>query len=399
VKIHNLDFITKTVKNACGHKPGWIILFFMLFAMLNTTSYSQTENETNVYKQGDVEVRIKSVEIRQLRQKVTAMQAPRPLRAVQDNSYAAIQAIYGNNSSSEVPYGEVRTIITIEISNTGANKKINFKTWRSNGGFSENDYGILKDNFKNVYNRVLLDSDYKIKEEKSIYPSDSIIDVLVFEKPVGGNPSLHLYLPANNFGGTGIFKLEIQTFANTTTSANTTASTNTKTSILTEDQFIERIKSGLHKDSTVQFKGTVESLQATMSRGNILVVLREGVKVPVQIPNGIHYKRHTKINYGKGLDPTQINDYAELYVHSYGRREIKPPPALTGTVTEGVLSRFSSRDIRSIFNAAEVFRKGSDVTIRATFDKDGGWKDVEIEQTSDSTAAWLFRNMPSRRDE
>ena len=169
---------------------------------------------------------------------------------------------------------------------------------------------------------------------------------------------------------------------------------------LTEAQLIERVKSGLHKDSTILFKGVVGSLQAA-STGGILIVLKGGIKIPVQIPTGIKYKRTTNVIQGKGgiSKSTQINDYAEIYSESNDpfaknnpRHEIKTPPTLAGSVKEGDMSKFLSRDILTVFRAADVFNAGAEVTFRVTFDKDGGYGDIEIVNTTDTAAAWIFKS-------
>ena len=164
------------------------------------------------------------------------------------------------------------------------------------------------------------------------------------------------------------------------------------TSILTETQLMEQMKEGLHKDAIVEFKGTVDSLQ-TGAKGGIVIVLKEGLKVPVQVPDEISYKKQTSLIYGRSLsESTRAINFAEIYFNATERRhKIEPPPVLGGTVTEGSISKFSNRDILAIFNAAKIFRAGSEVTIRATFNQNGGYSNVEIVNTNDSLASWLFQ--------
>jgi len=165
---------------------------------------------------------------------------------------------------------------------------------------------------------------------------------------------------------------------------------------LTEAQMFELANKGEHKGATVLFKGTVGSLQAS-STGSIIIVLKGGLKVPVQIPSKINYKRTTDIKHATGgaSKATQINDYAEIYTESTGfnkrGHEIKPPPTLSGNVKEGEMSKFSSRDILIIFKAANVLQANTEVTIRATFNKDGGYESIKFVTINEPLAALIFQ--------
>jgi hypothetical protein len=97
--------------------------------------------------------------------------------------------------------------ITMLVSNLSTGKKMDFTTWR-------NDSATLTDDNGNTYKQIkfdsLLNNHYtKAQDDVSIYPTNSFEDLLVFELPVANLKWLHLELPAENFGGSGMLRFEI----------------------------------------------------------------------------------------------------------------------------------------------------------------------------------------------
>jgi len=101
-------------------------------------------------------------------------------------------------------------IIHLRLSNLSDAKKIDFTTWRGTGASIVRDYATLKDNNQNTYQRVPNESElYVLSNGDSIYPHQSFVDTLIFQLPVPNQQWLHLELPAQNFGGTGVIRFEI----------------------------------------------------------------------------------------------------------------------------------------------------------------------------------------------
>jgi hypothetical protein len=127
--------------------------------------------------------------------------------------------------------------IQVFIHNTSTTRKIDFQGW-SGAGFnalaltdllggagqskanvtdtvaaSGRNAASLKDNFDNPYKRVSLDLGAQIPGQvhaaTSIYPGESVEDLLVFEPPIDKIQFLRLELPAAAFGGTGNLRLQI----------------------------------------------------------------------------------------------------------------------------------------------------------------------------------------------
>jgi hypothetical protein len=77
----------------------------------------------------------------------------------------------------------------------------------------DRDYATLEDNFGNTYKRINFGFSSNpvgaVERSESIYPNKSVSDVLVFEMPIDTIEYLRLELPAKNFGGTGMLRLEI----------------------------------------------------------------------------------------------------------------------------------------------------------------------------------------------
>lgn len=115
-----------------------------------------------------------------------------------------------------VQYCEHLLTIRVALSNLSKTKKIDFTTWRGKNFHVGRDYATLTDNNGNVYKRI--DFGFKgiknsswidAKNETAIYPEDSFEDLLVFEPTVKNLNWLHLELPAENFGGSGMIRFEI----------------------------------------------------------------------------------------------------------------------------------------------------------------------------------------------
>jgi hypothetical protein len=148
----------------------------------------QWASATDTVKQGDVTVRITS-----------AKSGKVPLT----------RAFGHSESESADPLLAIEVLIT----NTSANKKVEYYTFMGHDFSIGSDYASLRDNFDNVYRRRNLNSGISkpigANEFESIYPNKSITDVLVFELPVGTAEYLNLELPAQSFGGTGLLRFQI----------------------------------------------------------------------------------------------------------------------------------------------------------------------------------------------
>jgi membrane protein implicated in regulation of membrane protease activity len=101
---------------------------------------------------------------------------------------------------------------TIKLSNLSKTRKIDFSTWRGKKFSTARDYATLTDDNGNVYK---LDSESTggqnngREDETSIYPNSDYEEFLSFETPVQNRKWLHLELPAENFGGSGMIRFEI----------------------------------------------------------------------------------------------------------------------------------------------------------------------------------------------
>lgn len=104
-------------------------------------------------------------------------------------------------------------MVKLELKNTSSTRKVEYHTWSGRDLIFERDYATLRDNFDNVYKRVSFGQISHpvgaVERSESIYPGKSISDVLVFEVPVDTIEYLRLELPAKNFGGTGMLRLQI----------------------------------------------------------------------------------------------------------------------------------------------------------------------------------------------
>jgi hypothetical protein len=104
-------------------------------------------------------------------------------------------------------------MVKLELLNANPTKKVEYHSWLGEGFSFDRDSATLKDNFNNSYKRICFNWDsYPVESvagSKSIYPNKEVTDLLVFEVPVDTMEYLRLELPAKNFGGTGMLRLQI----------------------------------------------------------------------------------------------------------------------------------------------------------------------------------------------
>jgi hypothetical protein len=137
-------------------------------------------------RQGDLQVQITQVNIGQV-----------PLKTITDNSRSKDNLL----------------MIKLELLNTNPTKKVEYHSWSGKDISFDRDYATLRDNFDNSYKRISFGfASYPVgavERSESIYPNKSVTDVLVFELPLDTMEHLRLELPAKNFGGTGMLRLQI----------------------------------------------------------------------------------------------------------------------------------------------------------------------------------------------
>lgn len=113
----------------------------------------------------------------------------------------------GSGTSKESLLG-----IKIEMLNISQTKKVEYSTWAGADFTIDRDFATIEDNFGNKYKRVnfgLATKPVGRTERDSIYPAKTISDLLIFEPPINGVQYLNLELPAANFGGEGMIRLQI----------------------------------------------------------------------------------------------------------------------------------------------------------------------------------------------
>jgi hypothetical protein len=102
-------------------------------------------------------------------------------------------------------------MISLTIKNLSDTQKLSYRTWAGADLAIGHDYATLKDELGNEYNRVsfgLVDIVGRTRAA-SIYPGDTISDVLVFEVPVSKATTLDMELPGANIGGTELIHVVI----------------------------------------------------------------------------------------------------------------------------------------------------------------------------------------------
>lgn len=102
--------------------------------------------------------------------------------------------------------------IHLELSNTHPTKKLTYQTWRGKDLSFTRDYATLRDNFGNSYKRISFGLGVyplgAVEGTVSLYPQQSVTDILVFERPVPNAQQFFLELPAQNFGGNGFLRFK-----------------------------------------------------------------------------------------------------------------------------------------------------------------------------------------------
>lgn len=114
--------------------------------------------------------------------------------------------IFGDQGVSQEP----QLIVDVSLSNLNPTKKVDYRSW-SGGNFGIDGVATLEDNFGNNYRRVGFSTNRPVGrvESESIYHGKSITDVLVFEPPIDTAGFLRLEMPAKNFGGSGVLRVQI----------------------------------------------------------------------------------------------------------------------------------------------------------------------------------------------
>jgi hypothetical protein len=103
-------------------------------------------------------------------------------------------------------------MVSLEISNTNPNRKIDYKSWAGEQISFGRDFASLKDNNGNSYKRISFGFSERVigrSDSDSIYPEKALGDILVFEIPLKTAEALHLELPAPNVGEKGFFRIRI----------------------------------------------------------------------------------------------------------------------------------------------------------------------------------------------
>ena len=122
----------------------------------------------------------------------------------------SITDMFGDEGLSTNP----QLTIEVTVVNRSQGKKIEYKSWRGQDFSFGRDYASLTDSFENAYKRVGFGTgSYPtggVQTSESIYPGDSVTDILVFEKPVDSVELLILELPAGNIGEKGVIRFGIR---------------------------------------------------------------------------------------------------------------------------------------------------------------------------------------------
>lgn len=103
--------------------------------------------------------------------------------------------------------------VSLCVSNFSTSKKVDFQTWRGSDFRPGSGAATLRDDLGNTYKRIavtpapnLLDP---APDSASLHPRMVFYDCVVFEVPLQNATSLRLELPAKNFGGRGVVRLEV----------------------------------------------------------------------------------------------------------------------------------------------------------------------------------------------
>ena len=152
-----------------------------------TAPEQQWADARNAVQQGDLRVRIAKVSVGKV-----------PLKD-----------LFGEDSTSK----DDLLMVTLALVNKNPTKKVTYHSWSGRDISFERDYATLEDNFGNIYKRISFGFGSTpvgaVERSESIYPNKLVTDVLVFEAPLETIEYLRLELPAKNFGGTGMLRLQI----------------------------------------------------------------------------------------------------------------------------------------------------------------------------------------------
>jgi hypothetical protein len=101
--------------------------------------------------------------------------------------------------------------IQVELTNTSSTWKTDYTTWVNEAGSRKESAATLRDNYGNTYYPIPFKTIKPVGKisAASLYPGQAVSDLLVFERPIATIRSLTLDLPAVNFGGEGLLRLEI----------------------------------------------------------------------------------------------------------------------------------------------------------------------------------------------
>ena len=103
-------------------------------------------------------------------------------------------------------------IVSVEVMNPDPNRKLSYLTWGDTGFGLGNFSGRARDNFGNQYAKIDATIGQEIvgsTKSASIYPGDSVGDVLVFEPPIGRAEYIDLELPGSNVDAEGVFRFRL----------------------------------------------------------------------------------------------------------------------------------------------------------------------------------------------
>lgn len=152
-----------------------------------TAPEQQWADARNAVQQGDLQVRIAKVSVGKV-----------PLKDA-----------FREGSKSKDDF----LMVNLELVNKNPTKKVEYHSWSGKDISFDRDYATLEDNFGNSYKRISFGFGSNpigaVEGSESIYPNKSVTDVLVFETPLETIEYLRLELPAKNFGGTGMLRLQI----------------------------------------------------------------------------------------------------------------------------------------------------------------------------------------------
>jgi hypothetical protein len=152
-----------------------------------TTDTKEWAPAQNAVRQGDVQIRITSIEVATVKLKGN---------------------LGGETSRSE----DAQLIIDLEVRNLSSSKKLDYCSWAGRDFGILRDFASVEDNFANSYKRIdfgLTMRPVNRAASDSVYPGKLITDELVFEVPVVNAEFLNLELPAENFGGQGMIRFRI----------------------------------------------------------------------------------------------------------------------------------------------------------------------------------------------